>query len=79
MPPSLQRRNAQRFIAVDGKAPIDDQFFAVDLDPRLHQLALLRWQFAIQHGTVFNRKDSFIALIAGVNVRCMMPPVVAVV
>lgn len=77
-PRSLEGGDAKGLITVDGEFPIDLQFLAVELDPRLDQLHRSWRQLPVQTLAVVDRQHGLFALVTDVDVRAMMLPVVAV-
>ena len=74
----MEGGDAKGLVTVDGEFPIDLQFLAVEIDPRLDELHCSWRQLPVQTLAVVDREHGLLALVTDVDVRAMMLPVVAV-
>jgi hypothetical protein len=73
---SPQGFNLQWLLTVSGKLPIGAQFFSMNFDPCLDEPQLSSPKRSFQHVPVINRYYGFLLLIASLDMRPMVTPVV---
>jgi len=70
--PLLKWRDTKGFVPVHGELPVCHEILSVDVDPDLDHSQLARGKVAGQNTAVVDRNGCLLALIANMNVWCMV-------